>query len=55
MRKSKTFEKILAGLGTQDAMFWDPKKFINVYPYNYYWYQLAYGDPKTIRFSVSYS
>lgn len=32
------------GLGDQDLMFtYDEKRFINVYPYNHEWYNLAYG------------
>jgi hypothetical protein len=33
-------------LGSQDAIFWDKDKFINVYPYNPMWVSLAYGKDK---------
>jgi hypothetical protein len=34
---------LCADLGSQDAIFWDSNRFINVYPYSYFWYKLAYG------------
>jgi hypothetical protein len=49
INKCEVLFQEIVGLGSQDVLFWNRERFINVYLHDFFLHQLAYGEPEMVK------